>query len=324
MKGFKQFISEQTILTEEKVGAYSDEHAHARVWNHMTSLGIAHDKKAMIAEFNKAKKDKKHPLHFDNAKDHEGFVGGKKTAAHKEAYHREHENAIHTVHALATHPEFKSAVKGKHQARVMGASSGELSPLWKSHGAKNATSKADIAIINPKSEKGEGIRISMKKGGGSQLMSAGPEETAAVYHHAANEMLNTHPDYKKLPEKKKKEIHAGIMAHVATIGKSLNAMKTAPREKLAGHKNKAQNAIDTVHNEHPSLNHFIRKEATTGKGKFGEGSPHAASYIVKSAAGKKEPVVKNVDDMDFSGPKPRAALPKGTGRSGNVKVDERT
>jgi hypothetical protein len=325
---FKEFISESLIL-EAKEGAYSDEHAHARVWNHMTNLGIAHDKEAMQKEYGKAKVDKKHPLHFDNAKDHEGFVGGKKTAAHKTAYHAEHENAIHTIHGLATHPDFKKAVKGKHRAEVTGGGKGELSETWKKYGAtKGATSKTDIAIMNPKSKNGEGIRLSMKKGGGSQLMSAGPEETNAVHHVAAHEMLNTHPKYAKLPQKKKDEIHSGIMSHVKKAGTHLNAMRTAKDSELQGLKQKAQKELDTVHNEHPELNHFVRKEATTGRGKFGENSPFAASYIVKSAAGKKGVSISHVDKMNFDGPRARASLPKGMSggqrRSGNVKLDERS
>jgi len=329
MKTFLQFkYLNEEILVEAKVGAYSDEHAHARIWNHMTGLGIAHDKEAMQKEFNKAKTDKNHPLHFNNAKHNEGFVGGKKTAAHKAAYHSEHENAIHTIHALATHPDFKAAVKGKHKAQVTGGGKGEISETWKKYGAtKGATSKTDIAILNPKSKTGEGIRLSMKKGGGSQLMSGGPEENNAVHHHAAKEMLNTHPKYAKLPQKKKDEIHASIMSHIKQAGKHLDAMRTAKDSELQGLKQKAQKALDTVHNTHPELNHFVRKEATTGRGKFVEGSPHAASYIVKSAAGKKGVSVQHVDKMSFEGSRPRAALPKGTTtagrRSGNVKLDER-
>lgn len=321
-------VSESTIILEAKVGAYSDEHAHARIWNHMTDKGIAHDKEAMQKEYAKAKTNKNHPLHFANAQDHEGFVGGKKTKAHEAAYHTEHENAIHTVHGLATHPDFKKAVKNKHKAQVTGGGKGEISDTWKKYGAtKGATSKTDIAIMDPKSKTGEGIRLSMKKGGGSQLMSGGPEENNAVHHHAAKEMLDTHPKYAKMSQKKKDETHSNIMTRVKQAGKHLDAMRTAKTSELQGLKVKAQKILDSVHNDHPELNHFVRKEATTGRGKFVEGSPHAASYIVKSAAGKKGVSIQHVDNMSFEGPRPRAALPKGTTsagrRSGNVKLDER-
>ena len=317
---FKQYL----VLLEAKAGvSYSDEHAHANVWNHMVNKGIAHDKDAMMKELQKAKTDKKHPLHFDNAKD-EGFVGGKKTKDAHESYHAELETAVHTVHALANHKDFKKAVKEKHQAVVMGGARGTISDTWKKHGAtKGAVSKADIAIKNPKDNKSEGLKLSMKKGGGSQLMSAGPEENRAVHDHAAREMLDSHPKYAKLPKAKKDEIHAKIMDHMNKIEKHVNAMKTANRDDMQKHKNAAQKLMDKVHDDHPELNHFVRKEATTGQGKFGKGAAHAASYLVKSGTRTSDASVKHVDDHDYSGSRPRIALPKGEGRSGNIKLDER-
>lgn len=320
MLSFKEY----TLILEAKAGiSYSDEHAHANVWNHMVNKGIAHDKDAMAKELQKAKTDKKHPLHFDNAKD-EGFVGGKKTKESHESYHAELETAAHTVHALANHKDFKKAVKEKHKAVVMGGARGTISDTWKKHGAtKGAVSKADIAIKHPTNEKHEGIKLSMKKGGGSQLMSAGPEENRAVHDHAAREMLDTHPKYAKLPKKKKDEIHANIMDHMHKIEKHVNAMKTASRDAMQKHKNDAQKLMNHVHDTHPELNHFVRKEATTGRGKFGHGSAHSASYLVKSSTKGKGAEVKHVDEHDYSGSRPRIALPKGEGRSGNIKLDEK-
>lgn len=322
------------ILTEGRDPFYSDEHAHAHVWNHMTGASghlkgsIAHDKTAMTKELAKAKTNTKHPLHFSNA-DHAGFSGGKKTAAHQSSYHSELSTAVDTVHALATHKDFQAAIKGGHKAEVMGGARGQVSDTWKKHGAtQGATSKSDIAIFNPKSKKKEGLRLSMKKGAGSQLMSAGPEENKAVHDHAATEMLNTHKDYAKKSASEKASIHGSIMKKMDTVTKHMNAMRTSPRSEWEGHKQKAQAALDSVHDAHPALNHFVRKEATTGQGKFG-GSEHAATYLVKSASGKNPAKVEHVDKVNYNGPRPRASLPKGvnkkTGvaRSGNIKLDER-
>lgn len=320
MYSFKQFLSEASA------GDYNDEHAHKHVWNHMIQQGIAHDKPAMMAELEKAKKDKKHPLHFNNAHV-SGFTGGNKTEGSKDSYHREIETAVHTVHALATHPDFKKAVKEKHVAEVAGATKGKVSDLWKKYGAtKGATSKADIVIHHPDEEKRKkqgGIRLSMKKGGGSQLMSAGPEETLAVHHYAADKMLAEHPDYKDKPDTEKKRIHKKIMDHIHKVGDHLNAMKSASREEQAEHRDAANEHIKKVFNEHPHLNHYVRREATTGEGKFGENSPSSASYLVKSADGNKGAKVVHVNENDYHGSIPRASLPKGNGRSGNVKSDER-
>lgn len=330
MKRFLNFISEaddqderKGYLIEAKSGeSYNDEHAHVHVWNHMVKKGIAHDKDAMLKEIEKAKTDKKHALHFDNAKD-AGFTGGKKTSAAKVSYHKELETAVHTVHALANHPDFKKAVKEKHVAHVMGGERGVVSDTWKKHKAiQGGTSKADIRIENPTSKKGEGLRLSMKKGGGSQLMSGGPEENAATHDHAAREMLSNHPKYKNLPQKKKEEIHAGIMRDMHNVGKHLNAMKTANKEDMQKHRKLGQMHMDSTHDRHPELNHFLRKEATTGEGKFGKGSQHAASYLVKSSSGSKSATVTHVNDYNHEGTRPRIALPKGKNRSGNVKLDE--
>jgi hypothetical protein len=314
-----------TFITESAAkSGYSDEHAFAHVWNHMVKHKLTHDKDAMNAELEKAKKDKTHPLHHSKIPS-AGFKGGKKTAASIEDYHRELSDAVNTVHAIAKHPDFKKAVKEGHQAKVMGASRGEVSPLWKKHGAtKGAVSKSDVSISKPGSEEGSGLKLSLKKGGGSQLMSGGPEENKAVHDHAAREMLDTHPDYAKKSKKAKDAIHNDIMSKMDEVTHHLNAMKTASPEKQQEHKNKAQAVLNAVHDAHPHLNSFVRKEATTGRGKFGENSPHAASYLVKSASGNKTASIQHVNEVDHRGPRLRASLPKKTGRSGNIKADERS
>ena len=286
----------------------------------MVSKGIAHDKKKMTAELDKAKTDKKHPLHFDKADD-AGFTGGKKTSAARASYHAEHETAMHTVHALANHPDFKKAIAEKHTAKVMGGTRSEVSDTWKKYGAtKGGTSKADVSI-RKEGSKSQGLKLSMKKGGGSQLMSGGPEENSATHDYATREMLNDHPKYKKLSKAKKDEIHSNVMKKMSEVGEHLNKMRTTPRSQWETHRKNAQKALDDVHDKHPELNHYVRKEATTGEGKFGLGSAAAASHMVKSGQGNHGAEVKHVKDVDYSGPRPRAALPKGDGRSGNVKLD---
>ena len=321
MLRFTTWLNEEALYEAKSGESYNDEHAHVNVWNHMVSKGIAHDKKKMTAELDKAKTDKKHPLHFDKADD-AGFTGGKKTQAAKASYHAEHETAMHTVHALANHPDFKKAIAEKHKATVMGGAKGDVTDTWKKHGAtKGATSKADVSIHKEGSSHHEGLKLSMKKGGGSQLMSGGPEENKATHDHAAREMLNNHPKYKKLSKEKKDEAHSHIMKKMDEVGKHLNKMKTTPRTQWEGHRKAAQKALDDVHDKHPELNHYVRKEATTGEGKFGKGSATAASHMVKSGQGNHGAEVKHVKDVDYSGKRPRAALPKGDGRSGNIKLD---
>jgi hypothetical protein len=315
---FRDFLYEEAAKKE----TYNDEHAHMNVWNHMVNKGITHDHGAMLNELEKAKTDKTHPLHFNNISS-DGFKGKKKTEGAKDSYHSELRTAVDTIHALHNHPDFKKAVKEKHQAEVMGGATGQVSDLWKSHGAKNGTSKADLVIKDPKSKTGGGIKLSMKKGAGSQLMSAGPEEAKAVHDAAAREMLDNHPAYKNLSDEEKTTHHHLILHIMDKVNEHVNAMKTASREDMIKHKNEAQKQLDHLHDNFPELNEYVRKEATTGQAKFGKDSPYAASYLVKSSAGKKGAVVKSADEVDYNGPRPRVALPKGDGRSGNIKLDER-
>ena len=318
MLGFIQYLIESTATSR-----YSDEHALARVWNHMVQKGIADNKNAMMEELAKAKVDQSHPLHFDNVSA-EGFKGKKKTHEAYDSYHKELATAVDTVHALASHPDFAKAVKEKHIASVMGGNRGKVSPTWINHGAtKGPVSKSDLSISDPSEEgSNKGLLLSLKKGSGSQLMSAGPEENKAVHDHAARKMLDTHPNYKNMTQAEKDKIHAKIMSHMDEVTKHLNAMKTAPRSDLEHHKIKAQASIDAAHDAHPELNNYVRKEATTGEGKFGKNTPHAVSYLVKSGFRTTKPDVIHVDKHDYEGSRPRIALPKGDGRSGNVKSDE--
>ena len=316
MKSFKQFI------IEAKQGAYNDEHSHVNIWNHMVGLGIAHDKNAMKKELEKSKTDKTHALHYDNA-DHKGFTGGKKTEGAKESYYTENETAMHTIHALATHPDFKTAISEKHRAKVMGGEKGTISKTWEKYGATGGpTSKSDISIHHSDKPDGVGLRLSLKKGNGSQLMSGGPEENLALHHHAAWEMLNTHSKYTALSDEQKNNIHAGIIKDMSNVGEHLNNMRTASRSDMIHHRNEAQIHMNAAHDRHPELNYFVRKEATTGIGKFGEDSHHAAAYLVKSASAG-EAKVTHVNDHDHAGSRPRISLPKGDGRSGVVRLDEK-
>ena len=314
MLSFKEFLIESAAKS-----SYSDEHAHAHVWNHMVQKGIGHDLNGMHEELNQAKTDSLHPLHHSNAPS-KGFKGAMKTAGSVSDYHKELLNATHTVHALAMHPDFKTAVKEKHVAKVAGASTNKVSALWKKHGASQGTSKADVTIHKEGSNEGAGIRLSMKKGGGSQLMSAGPEENKAVHDHAARKMLDTHPNYSKHTEEQKNQIHATIMKHMDDVHRHIYKMRTEPANHDTLKKN-AQASLDTVHKEHPQLNSFVRHEATSGEGKFGKDSHAAASHIVKTATATTPVSIHHVDTLDHSGSLPRAAKPKGRGRSGNIKAD---
>jgi hypothetical protein len=338
----KVFVADSLLYEASRkrgVKKFNDEHAHVLVWNHLVgashpnkrkNIKLHNDKEAMLSEIQKAREDENHPLHFKNAKN-EGFSGGKKTEDHRESYYSELESAVHAVHSLSNseHEDIKHAVANGHKAIVTGAAKGgQLSDLYKKHGVKDKTPKTDIGLVDPKDpKKGVGIRISLKKSGGSQLMSSGPEEASATFHHAASEMLNEHPDYAHLPEHKKSEIHKNIMTRIKKTAALAHSMRTSTseeeREKI---KNSMQKHLDSIHEEHPILNNFVRREATTGWGKFGKDSPHSASYIVTSGHKGSDPKITNLHKVGieaFAGPKVRAGGWKGEGRPGTVRADNK-
>lgn len=308
---FSQFLSEEDLIVEAgKASGYSDEHAFVHTWNHMVKKGIAHDKEAMHKEIDDAQKDENHPLNHQNISS-EGFKGGDKKNSSKESYTKEMHHAADTIHTVATHPDFKGAVENKHEATVAGASHGKVSDSWGSHGAKNATSKADIKI-------GTEHKLSYKKSGGSQLMSAEPAETKATYHHVASEM--------KKEGKITNEQESSMKEHANKVSEHLAAMKTAKTtaEKVS-HKEAAQKHIDAIHSEHPEVNNYAHHEAASGNHKFGKGGEGAATHILSSYNHKTGSAgLHHVNEYKHGTMKtshPRVALPKGDGRPGNVKID---
>lgn len=312
IQNFNEFIAAggQTLLTEAgKASGYSDEHAFVNTWNHAVNHGIAQDKDKMHDEIEAAKKDKNHPLNFHKVSA-EGFKGKDKSKSTPEQYYNELHHAAKTIHTVANHPDFKGAVEHKHQASVAGASRGSVSDSWKSHGATNSTSKADIKI-------GTEHALSYKKSGGSQLMSAEPAETKATYHHAINGMRAEG----KLTDEQRDKLHD----HVEKASAALAKMKEAGADKTAL-KNEAQHHIDAVHAEHPELINYVHHEAASGHHKFG-GGEGSATHILSSYNEKTDSAgLHHVNEYKHGTMKtahPRAALPKGDGRYGNLKIDIR-
>jgi len=317
MLTFLNFITESAAKS-----GYNDEHAFTHVWNHMVKHGLTHDKDAMNSELEKAKTDPTHDLHHSKIPS-DGFKGSKKSKIFKKSpeaiqdYHRELSDAVHTVHAIAQRPSFKKAISQKYQARVTGKETGKLSDTWKNSGAKNKTSKADTVLFNPKNPE-EKMSISLKKGD-SQLMSAEPNEFHATYSHALAEHAKSDRGFTA-------QHHRQVMSHVEKIQSNLNAMqRTNDRTELHRLRDEAQQHLDDIHDKHPGLLQHVAHEASTGHGKFGHGETGTATHLITTIAGQaphihdtetnKQPIEVGI---------PRIALPKGSNRPGNVKLDYRT
>jgi len=319
-------FSDYQSLQEATKSGYSDEHALSALWNHAVThpeaSRLLSSPEHLHREIEAAKKDKKHPLNFANATD--GFTGGKKPE-HEAAYYNELRHAAHAVHGMANHPSFKKAVAQKYQARVTGSEAGQLSDTWKSSGAKNTTSKADIVLSHPKKPE-ERMGISLKKGD-SQLMSAEPNEFHATYSHAVAQHAKANRGFTA-------QHHREVMGHVEKIQSNLNAMQyTNDRNELHRLRDEAQQHMNDIHEKHPGLLQHVAHEAATGHGKFGHGETGTATHLVTTIAGQ----APHIHDTETNNQPikvgiPRIALPKGKknkkksdeNRPGNVKMDYET
>jgi hypothetical protein len=347
MKTYSRFVEDcyESILE----GAYNDEHALRKTWNHFMvhkkhgaevkrHLAGGDHKSAldhMKSEVEKAKSDPKHPLSFEKSK--RGYKGGK-TGADKDSYHQELDNAVHGAHTLATKERrTANAAKKGLPMRNTGAGKSSVSKEWEKSGAKNTTPKRDVEIHDPKNKK-HGIGISMKKPGGSQLMSGGPEETHATVKHASKQLGRE----MKKSGKSKEEIETAkkdITSKSERASRALKGMERGSRARKDALKKVAQRHYDRMHDAHPGLAKHIGSEASSGTGKFGKSVSSGsgqASVVLKGADTRKGVEAKAQDIKrreragGFSG-KMRAAMPKsdkvnpktGKTRSGNAKLDER-
>jgi hypothetical protein len=329
LKGIDKMITfrEFSILCEK----YSDEHAHRKAWNHFIThkkhgesvrghlAAGEHDKALshMKSEVEKAKSDPKHPLSFEKSK--RGYSKSGKTNADKEGYHKEMDDAVHGVHALASHKKMKGAVEKRHPARVTGGSDpdAKLSKTWKSGGGTNKTPKGDLEVYNPKNKK-ERRGVSMKKGGGAQLASAEPGEMGATYKSAAKSYTQRFHGHK--PKSERKKIQADIEKKAGVASKLLARMKTGSEGGNELRKKAAQRKIDRLHGEHPQLTRHVSQASTSGDAKFGgKNKPGTAGLVLTGKTSKSDANAKSSEQQTSA--KPRAAKPKGRNRSGNLKVD---
>lgn len=267
-KEIKIPISKIRKPPSSRQGKHNEEHAVKHLWNHFSSRKGARDGKVpsvedMHKEIEKAKNDKTHPLHIRNREDSEftGKISGNNkkvgTAESRrranETYYQNSRDAAHTIHALANHKDYKKEWRDGHTLEHSGKIRPELSDHYKSKGVTGAgaTSKGDALIIRPpsgtKSKKGtsKGVKaISFKKTGGSQLMSSGPAEFHAIYHHAL------------------KQIKGGASQN------NLEELKNAVGHMEAGRHKEASEIVDRLHKKHPTLIHHVAREALSGNGKF--------------------------------------------------------
>jgi len=317
----------------EKLNKTFDEDAHAKVWNYFISnpeytevrdaLKNKDKNKAlelMRAELEKARGDSDHPLNFAKADDSEFAMTGKgknkranREDSDREQFDSEIEKAIGGVTSLATQKKFKDAVEKGFPARKTGASKAELSRTWSSAGGTNTTPKADLEVYDPDNERNR-RGISLKKEGGSQIASAEGGELKGTYKAAAKALVKRMTDFKSKEERKR--IENEIMNAATRVADINDRARTADNDEKEELKTTGQDILDKLHDKYPNLTRHVTQVSTTGDEKFrGKNAPGSAGTIVtgdKAKPAQEQPSAR-----------PRNAKPKGKGRPGNVKVDNK-
>lgn len=342
MLTFKQFLAEaakpkktsELPLTYEKIddkslGSGVDEHAFATVWNHM----IQHHKdtpsdklhKTLINEINRhfASKGEAHQ-HLSLAT--YAQRRGKEIPGHKAnqaAWQEQLTRAAKTVAEIVDHEHFKAARKKRFKASVAGAThTGELTPTWRSHGATNRTSRADV-VIGDVSKPGH-ARVSIKHGHDAQIASMEPSQFSATADYATQ----------RAGHKKGSPEHRRVMELVQGIVKSMKAISKTTRGQVGKggldarkpHVAAIGKHLDTLHAEFPELHGHIVREAITGHGQFGEHSYSTPTHVL--TYGRNTTSVRHVDEIDTSNYRLRGAAGKGVSsrqtmqnRPGTVRVE---
>lgn len=157
------------------------------------------------------------------------------------------------------------------QLRQMGATRATLSPEWT---GVNSTPKTDII--------GEDAddRISLKKAGGSQLMSAGKDETVSTFQAAARMVSSRHPrKVKQLIDDIGEKM--GRLAVIGSIDKFYDPIKRAPKpnapkevvkqiEQLLQNATQLTQDINLVFSKDSTFKQYFCFEAATGTNKFSD------------------------------------------------------
>lgn len=222
---------------------------------------------------------------------------------------------------------FDKGLKAKRLVQTgRGIGAVSLGPIWRESGAKNKTPKTDIASADFKE------KISLKKGGGSQLASAEKKEAIAIVKAALAEMGNDKKFASDLIGNIEEKMTTLISKESVT---SLSDQSKGGMEKSAAvidfekkdKGNKELSAmLESYINQDTKTNALFAKhvvlEASTGNHKFGTSTSKAAANLL----GKFDPAgpvvlepIETINDPIIikyaSSVKPYVAFKKGGGNS---------
>ena len=176
---------------------------------------------------------------------------------------------------------FIDAFKVKHLEQT-GASSAPISKVWK---GKNKTPKTDLLSA-------KGHKISLKKSGGSQLMSAGKEEAISTFE-AAMSMYSMSKEGKTqitsmiddIEENMNKMSTKGTIGSMEKLRDSGKKLSKADKDKITEMEG-LQDAADLLNPklkktfEDMEFKKYFCWEAATGETKFGKGSQAVSDLLV--------------------------------------------
>ena len=330
MKTFVEFI-----LICEKLNKTHDENSQSKLWNYFIAnpddrkirdLILNNDLKKAEEEIKKqvfaAKTNPEHPLNFTNAGDEEFSKKEGRQPKDELDYNNFLDDSVSGLLALSKQKKLRSAIEKGFPSRVTGSGASELSKKFKKAGGTDKTPKGDLEIYNPDNPK-DRRGISMKRGAGAQLASAEGGELKGMYKIAAREFV------KKFHSDKSKEERGRIEKEIMSDAERLSAIGRL--QKTAGEasdvdkqkqslKNVSQGISDRLLDKYPQFERLLSQVATSGKGKF-KGNEGTAGIVLTGKNKDKEASAKPAEQQKSS--KPRLALPKGTSRPGNLKIDYR-
>lgn len=175
----------------------------------------------------------------------------------------------------------------------------KLGKFWKEAGATNKTPKTDIASSNFVE------KISLKKGGGSQLISAEKKEAIAIVNAAlyemgsnaqfANKLINTIEE--KMTRLVTNEAVTTLQKRIERGDKDVGVIDYQKKDK--GHKELSamlQEAIKGASEENNLFARHVVLEAATGNNKFGSSQSKAAANVL----GKFDIKTYEVDVKDIT------------------------
>ena len=193
---------------------------------------------------------------------------------------------------------FKSKIKSKRLVQT-GRGMGKISlgPFWTEAGAGNKTPKTDIAGADYKE------KFSLKKEGGSQLISAGKEESIAIVNAALSDLGEDKAFAQDLIDAMESGMSKLISTETVTALKQKSKSGSKSKEVLDFQEKDQQNKdlsdmLAKYINENQKFAQYLVFEASTGNHKFGSpNSPAAANRLAKFDPGSGKVEVEDIDAL---------------------------